>query len=333
MTRVSVIIPCLNEEATIAKLLEALYAQSYPRAELEVVIADGLSTDGTRERIAAFAASHPDLPVAIVDNPSRRIPTGLNLAMKAAKGGILLRLDAHCVPQPDYIARSVEALEEGLGANVGGVWEIQPGGSSWMARAIAQAAAHPFGVGDARYRLDASRAQAVDTVPFGAFKRALIDEIGPFDESLGSNEDYEFNHRIRLAGRRVWLDPAIRSTYFARPRLGALMRQYARYGYWKWRMLRRYPRSLRWRQLLPPVFVLSLMLLPILAIWWPWLGKLWGVEVVSYALLLLGAGAQKGIQMKEARMIVGLPLAIGAMHLSWGLAFLFSTVRHGPREA
>lgn len=332
MTLVSIIIPCLNEEKTIALLLKALLEQSYSLEKMEVIIADGLSTDGTRKQIAAFQKEQPELHIEIVDNPSRSIPTGLNLAIGKAKGEIILRLDAHSVPASDYVARSVEALEEGKGWNVGGVWQIRPGGEGWVAESIAQAAAHPFGVGDAHYRLT-PKAQEVDTVPFGAFKRSLIEEIGGFDEGLSSNEDYEFNARIRRAGGRIWLDPQIRSTYFARPSLEALARQYGRYGYWKWRMLRRFPTSLRWRQALPPLFVLSLISLPVLSIWWPWMGGLWTMEVVLYALLLLGAGALKSLQMSQLWYLIGLPLAITTMHLSWGSAFLWSIVRSGFREA
>ena len=127
-----------------------------------------------------------------------------------------------------------------------------------MAQSIAAAASHPLGVGDALYR-HASKASQVDTVPFGAFKRELLALVGFFDESLLTNEDYEFNTRIRKSGGTIWLDPAIRSVYFARPTLAALARQYSRYGFWKWRMLRRYPETLRWRQGLPPLFVLSLL--------------------------------------------------------------------------
>ena len=323
---VSVIVPCFNEQNTIRLLLEALYVQSYPRPELEVVIADGLSTDGTRDQVEAFRCEKPDLAVRMVDNPKRTIPTGLNQALLAASGEIIVRLDAHSVPQPDYVARCVQALEQGLGDNVGGVWEISPGGNGWQARAIATAAAHPLAVGDARYRYTAA-AQAVDTVPFGAFHRALVERVGLFDESLLTNEDYEFNVRLRRSGGRVWLDPAIRSVYFARPSLAELARQYWRYGYWKARMLRRYPGTIRWRQALPPLFVFSLLVLPWLGI--PFSLAAWAfvIELSTYALVLLAVGFQTAFQKRDFPLIIGVPLAIATMHLAWGSAFLWSLVR------
>ena len=150
---------------------------------------------------------------------------------------------------------------------MGGVWEIQPGGKTRLARAIALAAAHPFGVGDALYRLGAPSGP-VDTVPFGAYRRGLIKKIGAYDPTLLSNEDYEFNTRIRLNGGTVYLDNGVRCGYYARATLAGLARQYARYGFWKYQMLRRYPATLRWRQALPPLFVLGLAILTLLAPWW-----------------------------------------------------------------
>ncbi|MBX3048813.1 MAG: glycosyltransferase family 2 protein [Anaerolineales bacterium] len=323
MPQVSVIIPCFNEESTIAGVLQAVYAQDFPHADLEVVIADGLSTDGTRTAIAAFQTEHPDLSITVVDNPQRLIPAALNRAIAAARGEVILRLDAHCVPQPGYIARSLEALQAGRGWNVGGVWQVVPGGPGWMAAAIAAAAAHPLGVGDALYRYT-TQAQEVDTVPFGAFRRALVAEIGGFDESLHSNEDYEFNTRIRAAGGKIWLDPQIKSLYYARSSLPALASQYARYGYWKLRMLRRYPGSLRWRQAIPPLFVLALLGLSLGGLWWPWLHKLLIAQVVSYVLLLLAAAAERAIRTRNIGLLFGMPLAIATMHISWGGAFLRS---------
>ncbi|MCJ7435792.1 MAG: glycosyltransferase family 2 protein, partial [Anaerolineales bacterium] len=256
--KVSIIVPCYNEDATIRHLLDSILAQTYPRKQMEVVIADGISADTTRIVIAAFQQEHPDLSIKVVENKVRAIPSGLNLAIKSASGEMIVRLDAHSVPIPEYVARCVDALESGKGANVGGVWEIKPGAQTWVAESIAIAAAHPLGVGDAMYRLNA-KAGAVDTVPFGSFRRSLIEKIGAFDETLLTNEDYEFNTRVRLSGRVVWLEPSIRSEYFARSTFGELVRQYWRYGFWKWRMLARYPSTLRWRQALPPLFVAVLI--------------------------------------------------------------------------
>lgn len=324
MTRlVSVIVPCFNEEKTIKLLLQALIEQTYPLERLEVIIADGLSSDQTRKRIDEFSQQNADLKVHVIDNTRRNIPAGLNVALQAASGEVIVRLDAHSAPQADYIARCVDALEKGMGDNVGGVWKIRPPLDHWQAQGISVAAAHPLGVGDAHYR-HADQAMWVDTVPFGSFYRSLIDRIGFYDETLLANEDYEFNVRIRRSGGKIWLDPAIRSTYFSRSNLRELARQYWRYGFWKAKMLRRYPDTIRWRQALPPIFVLSLLGLAILSIWLTFARWIIMLELLVYCLVLFAAGLQVAFKQKDLRYLISVPLAIATMHLSWGSAFLWS---------
>jgi glycosyltransferase involved in cell wall biosynthesis len=321
--KVSVIVPCYNEQSTIRQLLEALRSQTFPRSEMEVVIADGMSTDGTRDAIAAFQKDFSDLQVCVVDNKLRNIPSGLNRALEAARGEIIVRLDGHAKPYPDYVENCVKAHAAGRGDNIGGVWEIRPGAGTWIAQSIAVAAAHPLGVGDAMYRLAAS-ASEVDTVPFGSYRRTLIEEIGAYNESLLTNEDYEFNTRIRKANGRVWLDPSIRSIYFARSTLRELVRQYWRYGYWKWQMLRRFPDTIRWRQALPPLFVASLIGLALILIFLPIVSWLLLVELILYFFVLFLAGILAAIKQRKSFLLLGLPLAISAMHIAWGSGFLWS---------
>lgn len=327
---VSIIVPCYNEQQTIALLLEAIYNQTYPRECLEVVIADGMSQDQTRQRISQFQENHPELKLCVVDNPRRIIPSALNQAVKASHGKIIVRLDAHCVPRSDYVARSAAGLLAGLGDNVGGVWEILPGSSGWIGRSIAAAASHPLGVGDALYRFT-DRAGETDTVPFGAYRRELLARIpqpvngdGPYNESLLTNEDYELNTRIRQSGGRIWLDPEIRSQYYARPNIPALARQYWRYGFWKARMLRENLQTIRLRQALPPLFIASLILLGCLALFFPLARWLLAIELLLYALTLLLVGAQLALRQKDFAMLAGVPLAIATMHGCWGGGFLWS---------
>jgi succinoglycan biosynthesis protein ExoA len=323
MPKVSIIVPCYNEQSTIRPLLEALREQTFPRADMEVIISDGMSTDDTREVIAAFQSDFPDLDVRVVDNTRRSIPSAVNRAIESSRGGIIVRLDAHSKPYPDYVANCVHALEAKRGDNVGGVWEIHPGAPTWIAESIAVAAAHPLGVGDALYR-HAKQAAEVDTVPFGSFQRTLIDQVGLFDETLLTNEDYEFNARVRKAGGRIWLDPSIRSIYFARPTLWELARQYWRYGFWKWRMLRRYPNTLRWRQALPPLFVLSLLGLALLSVFFPPVGIALLGELIVYFTVFLVAGMHAGWRHRKPFLLPGLLLAVPVMHLAWGSGLLWS---------
>jgi glycosyltransferase involved in cell wall biosynthesis len=292
---------------------------------MELVISDGLSTDHTRDVIAAFQNEHADLAVRVVDNGARTIPSGLNQAIRESRGEIIVRLDAHSMPIPEYVERCVTAHESGKGDNVGGVWDIHAGADTWIAKSISFAAAHPLGVGDAMYRLDA-KAGAVDTVPFGSFRRSLIDRIGAFDETLLSNEDYEFNTRVRESGGTVWLDPSIRSVYFSRSTLGKLASQYWRYGFWKFKMLKRYPHTLRWRQALPPLFVLILFVLIVLSLFVEFARYLLVAQLFIYFFVLGLAGIRIAIKKNIGTLMLGLPLAISIMHMTWGAGFLWSGI-------
>ena len=323
LPKVSVIVPCYNEQSTIRLLLDALHQQTYPRAKMEVIISDGMSQDRTRETVAAFQKDFPDLEVRLVDNPLRNIPSGVNRGIEAARGELIVRFDGHAKPYPDYVENCVKAHGEGRGENVGGVWEIRPGADTWIAKSIAVAAAHPLGVGDALYR-HTKQAAEVDTVPFGSFRRALIEKIGFFDESLLTNEDYEFNARVRKSGGKIWLDPSIRSVYFARASFLELIRQYWRYGFWKWRMLRRYPDTLRWRQALPPLFVFSLIVLVVLSIFVPMTRILLVGEILLYFSIMILTGFFSAFRQHKVYLIPGLPLVIPAMHIAWGGGFLWS---------
>lgn len=322
-TRVSVIIPCYNERRTIGSLLEAIYKQTYPLGDLEVVIADGMSTDGTRDAIHAFSKSHPELVIHVVDNPDRIIPVALNRAIEQARGEVIIRLDAHSIPRPDYVEQCLAVLENTGAANVGGVWDIQPSVENWLARSIAAAASHPLGAGDARYRTSGDAGE-VDTVPFGAYRREWLERVGPFNQNLLSNEDYEYNARLRQAGGVVWFDPAIRSIYYARGGLISLARQYARYGYWKARMLRLYPGSLRWRQALPPIFVLATILLGLAAPFWYPARLLLGVQFGLYGAIIFLVGLMQALRRRDMGLLLGFPLAVITMHFAWGGAFLWS---------
>jgi succinoglycan biosynthesis protein ExoA len=322
---VSVIIPCYNERDTIGLLLQAIEAQTYPLDRMEVVIADGMSEDGTRDVVTTYAQTHPKLSIRLVDNPDRIIPAALNRAIDAAQGDVIVRLDAHSIPRPDYVERCVEIMAETGAANVGGCWEIQPSDKRWISKSIAVAAANWLGAGDARYRISGQPGE-VDTVPFGAYRREWIQRVGPFDETLLTNEDYEFNVRLRKAGGIIWFDPSIRSIYFSRAGLISLARQYWRYGYWKARMLRRYPGSLRLRQALPFLFVLTLLVFIIAVPFISLAGLLLSIQLTLYVGITGVAGLLEAFRRQDLALLIGFPLAIWTMHIAWGTAFLWSTI-------
>ena len=323
MVRVSLIIPCYNEEARINILLEAIVEQTYPLEDMEVIFADGMSTDRTRSIIREFQGLHILPKISVVDNQKRVIPAALNVAIKASSGELIIRMDAHTIPACDYISRSVQAFDEGKGEDIGGVIDIQPGSNTWIAKAIAVATRHPLGVGDAKYRW-AKTASYADTVAFGTYARKVFDEIGYYDESLIANEDYEMNARLRAAGGRIWIDPAIRATYYSRPDLHSLARQYFTYGFYKFQMLRRYPETIRWRQALPPLFVFGVLMLLLLTAFWQVARWLFIIVVALYLIILLVGSFSEAIKQKNLLLLAGIPLAIMTMHFSWGCGFWWS---------
>jgi len=330
LPKVSIIIPCYNEEKTIGLLLKAIQKQNYPLSNIEIVIADALSTDATKEKISEFIRSNLSVLIRVVDNTKQTIPSGVNCAADAATGKILIRLDAHSEPNEEYVKTTVDLLKNKVAENVGGIWEIQPGEDTCIGKAIAKAAAHPLGVGDAKYRVS-TKAQYVDTVPFGAFFKETFEKIGRFDETLLANEDYEFNARLKNSGGKVWLDPRIRSKYYARKNLRELAKQYWRYGFWKVKMLKNYPTTIRWRQAIPPLFVASIFLLGILSIFIPFTRIILGLEFGIYTITILFAGLQTAIKHNGLCFLL-MPFAIITMHISWGCGFIYSLFTSMWRE-
>jgi GT2 family glycosyltransferase len=293
-----------------------------------------MSTDRTRELIKDFELTHPDLSLRLVDNPDRHIPKALNLGIEAARGDLIIRMDSHAAPSAGYVKRCVELLLRNDAAVVGMYCSVQPSQAGVMARAIASVVSHPFGIGDASYRLDqASPQQLVDTVAFGAFRKALWQELGGFNEALLTNEDYDFNYRVRAAGGAVLLDRAEHTTYFARGTLGGLITQYSRYGKWKARMIRLHPTSLKARHLVAPVFVLSLLTLPILGLWWWPAWAILAIELFAYFCLALYFAA-KISRRKESplRLMLLLPIVFFTLHITWGVSFLLSVIQPSFKE-
>jgi cellulose synthase/poly-beta-1,6-N-acetylglucosamine synthase-like glycosyltransferase len=320
---VSIIVPCLNEEFRIQQLLEAVYTQTYPKNKMDVTIADGGSIDNTRAVIESFAASHSAMKISVIENPQVTIPSALNCAIRASSGEVILRLDSHSAPYSDYVEKAVDALLQGNADNVGGVWDIRSSEENWISRSIAVAAAHPIGVGNAQYR-HTTVPSFVDTVPFGCFYRTLLEKIGFFDETMLSNEDYEFNARIRKSGGKIWLDPSIKCVYYARADLAKLTAQYFRYGYWKFKMLKKFPATIIWRQALPPIFAFSLLAGILLGAFSPLFLVMVELELIAYFSILLFFGLREAINRKAPQLTIGFPISVAAMHLSWGYGFLWS---------
>ena len=291
---------------------------------MEVLVADGRSDDGTREIVERFAARHPC--VRVLDNPARITPAALNTAIRAATGEVIIRMDAHAIYPPDYVSRLVTALEETGADNVGGVVITLPADDTVTARAIALAFAHPLGVGNAYFRIGAARRRWVDTVPFGCFRRELFERVGMFDEELVRNQDDEFNLRLIGRGGRVLLLPDVVSQYYGRRSLGAVARMFYQYGYFKPLVARKAERIMT-RQLVPPLFVLSLVVTAALGISVPAARELLAGIVGTYGALVL-TGAALAARKDGVRCATALAAVFAVMHLSYGVGYLRGIIDH-----
>src|SRR5258706_2578523 len=322
---ISLLMPVLNEGSFIEHSLGAVLAQDYPRDRIEVVVADGLSTDATREIIETLAEQHPNL--RLIDNPGGIVSTGLNAALRVARGEIIIRVDGHTVIASDYCRQCVEALQQTGADNVGGRMTAVSEGI--FGRAVALATSSRFGIGDARFHYS-DREELVDTVYLGAWPRDIFQRVGMFDEEMVRNQDDEFNYRFRAAGEKILLHPRIKSEYYNRATPLSLWRQYFQYGYWKVRVMQKHPRQMSSRQFAPPLVVMSLFLLCLTA---PFLmvGRFLMVAMVTaYSMLGLGASILAA-RRSDWRLLPLSPLAFAIIHFAYGSGFLLGLVRFWNR--
>jgi glycosyltransferase involved in cell wall biosynthesis len=243
---VSVVIPCRNEIQHIRAFLDSVFRQELGQIEMEVLIADGMSDDGTRQVLAEFERKYPALRV--MDNPEEIISTGANRAIREARGEIIIRMDAHTLYAPDYVRSCVEVLNETGAGNVGGPALTRVDG--YLAEAIAHAFHTPFASGGAKYR-DPRYEGPVASVPYGCFRKSTFDLVGPYDEDLVCGQDVDLNFRIASSGRTLWQSQKIVSWYAPRTSLLQLFRQHFQYGYWKVAIFRKHRKIVSWRSLVP----------------------------------------------------------------------------------
>jgi len=321
---VSIILPCRTEERYIGPCLESILATSYPPDRFEVLVVDGRSDDGTRSVVAQLAAAHPQ--IRLLDNPLRITPVGLNIGLEAASGEIIVRMDAHVAYPPEYLPWLVTALQETGADNVGGVIVTLPADNTPIARAIAVALSHPLGVGNSYFRIGAREQRDVDTVPFGCFRREVFDRIGMFDEDLPRGQDEELNFRLIQRGGRVVLLPNVLSYYYARGSLRMLARMYYQYGYFKPRVAQKVGAIMTARQLVPAVFLLSLLAAGAASAWWPVAGVV-GLGIAgSYAAVVVGGAALAAARHGLACALM-LIAVFPVLHVSYGLGFLAGALR------
>jgi succinoglycan biosynthesis protein ExoA len=313
---VSIVLPCRNEARHIKACIQSILTQDLPEGSLEIVAADGMSSDGTREYLEGMAREHPQLRV--LNNPGRIVSTGLNAAIRAARGDVIVRMDAHTAYAPDYVRQCLAVMNESGADNVGGPMQTQA--NTFMQEAIRLVFHSAWVVGGARSH-DPTYEGFVDTVIYGCWKKSVFDRVGLFDEELVRNQDDEHNLRLRRSGGKIYQSPRIRSWYHVRGSLTALFRQYMQYGYWKVLVIRKHRMPASFRHLVPGLFLGILGFATILGLFWPpafWAAAgLLGAYVVATLALSLAVAVRS-----EWRVLPVLPIVVGCFQIGYGYGFL-----------
>ncbi|MCI0627104.1 MAG: glycosyltransferase family 2 protein [Acidobacteria bacterium] len=326
---VTVIIPCRDEVTHIERCLRGILQFESPSGGFETLVADGLSDDGTAEIVRRLASKNPQLRV--IDNPVRIAPAGLNEAIRAARGRVIVRIDAHTEYAPDYLVRCLEVLSKTDADNVGGPARTKA--DSYIQKAVAAAYHSPFSVGGARFH-NPEYEGYVDTVTYGCWPRATFEKYGLFDEELVRNQDDEHNLRIIRGGGKIWQSPSIKSWYRPRSSLRALFKQYMQYGYWKVRVIQKHKLPASWRHLVPGFFVLTLATLFLLSTFCFLLSAFASGPVVrdpfsfsflaalsSYLFAVLAASTLTA-RRTQWHLLPALPAVFACYHFGYGLGFV-----------
>jgi succinoglycan biosynthesis protein ExoA len=318
---VTVVLPCLNEAAYVEACVRTVLGQDYPADRMEVLVADGGSDDGTLAILARLAEG--DGRLRVIANPRRIQSAGLNEAIRAARGSVVVRMDVHCEYAPDYVRRCVEVLEATGADNVGGAQ--RPRAATRFQRLLAMALGSPLAVGGARYRSSGNEGQ-VDTVFLGAFRRSVFERVGLYDPAAVTNEDAELNQRILAAGGRIHLSRSIVVHYFPRETLGRLARQYYGYGRGRARTLCKHRGLPSWRPLAPFALVMAMAAMALV----PALGPLAPYFVLGYAAAVAWETLRVGRAAGPGALLIGLILV--TMHASHGAGFAAGLLRYLPQR-
>lgn len=327
--KISVVMACRNERRHIQAFTESFLAQDLSGFDWELIIADGMSNDGTSEFLHELARDNPR--VTVVENVYRIVATGLNAAIRSARGEIILRMDTHTEYAPNYIRKCVETLEASGACNVGGPARTVAHGL--RARAIQAAYHSPFASGGARFH-DENYSGYVDTVPYGCWNKETLLKMGLFDEQLVRNQDDELNLRLIRSGGKIWQSSDIVSWYHPRSSFSSLFRQYFQYGFWKVRVIRKHKIPASWRHTVPGAFVLANILLLVAALVTSFSGlslaaaaaeSIWLAFLMCYFLACLTFAAVSARE-RGWRLLIYLPFTFAIFHVSYGLGFLAGIV-------
>ena len=316
---VSIIIPCRNEEKFISKCLDSIIAQNYPKDRIEVLVVDGRSMDRTREVVKGYTQKYPF--IKLLDNPKRITPIAMNIGIKEAKGDVVILVNAHSILDKDFLKYSTAYLKKTGADAVGGKLNTINDNSSLVAQAIPLAADSTFGAGGKRYRTREEEGWVKDTLPYCAYPKKIFEKIGLIDEELIRDQDEEFNYRLLKSGGRIFFTPKIKSYLHIRPSLRKLWRQHFQYGYFKVRVAQKIGVIFTLRQLIPAIFVSSLIFTGVLSFFSKFFLGLFSLIICSYLLANFGFSLAIAIK-KGLKFLPLLPIVFFTLHFSYGLGYL-----------
>jgi len=317
--KLSIIIPCRNEEKFIGKCLDSILKQDYPKESLEILVADGMSTDKTRDILMDYSSKYSF--IRWVENPKKLASAALNIMIPQVNGEVIIRMDAHNEYAKDYISKCVRYLDEYQADNVGGVWITLPGAETTIAKAIALVLSSSFGVGNALFHIGVKEPTYVDTVPFGCYKKEVFNKIGLFDEDAWRGEDDEFNSRLIKQGGKILLVPDIVSYYHARETYGKLWRTYFQYGYFKPLTVLKLRSVFTLRQLIPGILVGSLIVLCAVSLFNKYIFLLFLIEFSVYIAASFIASFLTAVKNRMV-LLPYLMIAFAVLYLSYGIGYL-----------
>lgn len=314
----SVICPIYNEEKYIAKCLDSIIEQDYPKEDIELFLVDGISTDRTRDVIAEYQIKYPWIKV--LDNPKRIAPCAMNIGIKASSGEVIIRLDAHVLYPTNYFSVLVKNLNELPGAeNVGAICNTLPVNNSVVAQSIAAVLSSSFGMGNSYFRVGASEVMEVDTVPFGCFHRTVFDKVGLYDEELVRNQDDELNARIIKSGGKIYLIPDLICEYYARDTAKKVFKMFYQYGVFKPLVNMKLGSPATVRQFFPLLFVLGLLVGPVVCAFIP---VLWYAYLPVIFLWLLLATYFSCKDSKQLKRILVQDWIYFVVHFGYGWGYI-----------
>ncbi len=321
----SVICPIYNEEKYIGQFLDSLLQQNFPKDDLEIILVDGMSKDKTRGIVANYTSQYPF--IRLIDNPDKIVPYAMNRGIEAARGDIIMRLDAHASYQPDYFSVLVNGLKRLKADNVGTVCKTDVLNKTPKTLAIREVLGNKFGVGNSTFRTGIDHEQEAETVPFGCWPRVVFEKYGKYDVRLVRNQDIELNKRIIRGGGKIYILPDTYCTYLARETWKALAKN--NYGNGKWNILTVYYTktfsSLSLRHFIPLLFILSLIVPLLLAcVWWPF-ALISAASLLAY-LGLLSVVSLRLVSSKHLNFFYLLSTFV-VLHLSYGWGSLMGIIK------